>query len=529
MRSARPHAPRDLAERGVADEDVERHRLTAAWIESLARPEDYAEMLAHHYVSALELGRAVGDDPGPAGERARVALRRAGDRAASLNAFPAAARFYGDALELWPVDDPERPELLFRYGHVLHFAEGRGEAELTEAVQALLEAGDRERAAEAETVLGELAWDRADREACDRHLARAADLVAEAGPSPSTARVLAALTRSYMLAGESRKAIVSGGKPLSLARSLGLPELRAQALSYIGGAQVRLGDPSGIRRQRRAVEIARAIKSPHLARWLNNYASQLFEQRSFVDALPLWEEAQKIARRDGALTLGRFIDSFQALILQEQGRWAEALENASAFIEAAQEKPHYLEGVSRQVRGMIRLARGDVAGALTDAERGLEIARRARDPQVVGPQLAVHATLLAEVGDLERAAADADEILAMGRHAPLEQHVVFLATAFETLNRVDDLARLRELANATRWREALDRHLTGDPGGAADVCEEIGVLATSARWRLLAGKLLAAQGRQTEADLQLERALAFFRSVDATRYVCEAESLSATG
>ena len=34
----------------------------ADWIESLGRPEDHAELLAHHYLAALELARAASPD-----------------------------------------------------------------------------------------------------------------------------------------------------------------------------------------------------------------------------------------------------------------------------------------------------------------------------------------------------------------------------------------------------------------------------------------------------------------------------------
>ena len=43
--------------------------------------------------------------------------------------------------------------------------------------------------------------------------------------------------------------------------------------------------------------------------------------------------------------------------------------------------------------------------------------------------------------------------------------------------------------------------------------------------RLRAAETLIADNRRTEADEQLEKALAFFRSVGATRYVREAEAL----
>ncbi|HXF98324.1 MAG TPA: AAA family ATPase [Gaiellaceae bacterium] len=85
-----------------------RHVAAAEWIESLGRAEDHAEMLAHHYAAALEYTRTTGQATGQLAERGRLALKEAGDRAFSLSAFAAAARYYALAVELWPPDDPER-------------------------------------------------------------------------------------------------------------------------------------------------------------------------------------------------------------------------------------------------------------------------------------------------------------------------------------------------------------------------------------------------------------------------------------
>ena len=83
---------------------ADKHARAAGWIESLGRPEDHAEMLAHHYLSALELARAANQDTTDLAPRARPALQAAGDRAFALNAFAAAAGFYRAALALWPED-----------------------------------------------------------------------------------------------------------------------------------------------------------------------------------------------------------------------------------------------------------------------------------------------------------------------------------------------------------------------------------------------------------------------------------------
>ena len=111
------------------------HRLAAGWFETLAgdRPEDLADMVAHHYLSALDLDRRSGREDPELAARARTALVEAGDRSFSLNAFPAAARFYEQALALTPEADAERPRILLGYGRALFHAEGSGKEALREA------------------------------------------------------------------------------------------------------------------------------------------------------------------------------------------------------------------------------------------------------------------------------------------------------------------------------------------------------------------------------------------------------------
>ena len=54
---------------------------------------------------------------------------------------------------------------------------------------------------------------------------------------------------------------------------------------------------------------------------------------------------------------------------------------------------------------------------------------------------------------------------------------------------------------------------------------EIGVLVPAAAARVAAAEAHLAVGRRAEADVQLDRALAFYRSVDATALISEAERL----
>jgi tetratricopeptide (TPR) repeat protein len=410
---------------------------------------------------------------------------------------------------------------------VLFVSKYHGEKELREAAAGLIASGDPESAAVAEVMLAEIAWHETRRADCDRHIEHAAALVADSPPSFAKTKVLAGLARSYMLADRSEDAVRVGSEVLALAESLGLDELRAMALSHVGIARIRLGDLTGLDQAREAVEIAREVNSFHLSRWVSNVAGILAQLGRSREAFALWDEAEEIARRDGAFATGRFIRGLQSRNRLAVGRWDEALELADAFLAEAQDAPHYLEGGNYHARSVVRLGRDDPEGAREDADLGLEAARRARDPQALGPLLVYHAAVLAELGVLETADAEADEILEMcadGSVPPLLPYEL-VVLVFEGLGRGEDLHRVRECMNPGPWRDALDLHLAGDPAGAADLAEEIGVPVAAAWWRLLAGRMLAEGGRHAEADVELEKALAFFRSVGAPRFVRQTESL----
>jgi predicted ATPase/class 3 adenylate cyclase len=121
-----------------------RHAHAAAWIESLGRAEDHAEMLAHHYLNSLELARATNQDIASLAPKARGALQAAGDRVVALNVFTSAAGYYRAALALWPQDArSERAGLLRLLGTMLFEAGDleQAEAVLAEGAEAAASAG----------------------------------------------------------------------------------------------------------------------------------------------------------------------------------------------------------------------------------------------------------------------------------------------------------------------------------------------------------------------------------------------------
>jgi hypothetical protein len=75
------------------------------------------------------------------------------------------------------------------------------------------------------------------------------------------------------------------------------------------------------------------------------------------------------------------------------------------------------------------------------------------------------------------------------------------------------------------WARAAMAFTAGDLRQAADICGEMGAVTDEARDRLWLAEALINENRRSQADIELQLALAFYRSVGATRYIREAEAL----
>ncbi len=512
---------------------AEKHRLAASWIESLGRPQDHAEMLAHHYVSALRLTRAAGRGAEELEQRARNALRDAADRAFSLNSYLAAARFCEAALELWPGESYERAELLFRAGRARALAEGRGEL-LVQARDALLTQEDRYTAAEAEILLCDLIWRQGQRDLAHEHLARARSLIEGAGPSRSAAFVLTEISRFLLLAGQREEGTPLGRKGLAMAEALGLDELHADALCWFGSARVlNSGDRGGIEDLRRSIEIAAQANAPlQLCRAYNNLGAMFEVLGEIEPSYTVRLEGERIAERLGANTWVRWFQGIMPNLRSRRGDWDEALRIADDFIaEIEAGSPHYLEAQVRATRAKMRLARADPAGAIRDAKSALPAARAAQDPQMLYTALAVCTYVFSVTDESEEATALADEYLETLRRGVAPQWgITYLPTFAPAALR---LGRAGELVEALAdhlqlpWTEAARAYASSDFMRAAEIYAAIGSKPEEAEARLRAGEALVEQGSSAEADEQLRRAVAFWQSVGATRYVGEGETLLA--
>ncbi|MCE3287188.1 MAG: adenylyl cyclase class-3/4/guanylyl cyclase [Gaiellaceae bacterium] len=506
-------------------ERAEKHREAAEWLESLGRIEDHAEMLAHHYASALDYARASGQNIEPLAERGRIVLREAGDRAFALNAFASAVRYYELAVGLWAEDAPERPELLLKLARTfLIMGDDRQEAGLEKARDAADRAQQLDLVAQAEALLAELWWYRGDREACDRHLDRAYASVRDHSPSPGKAHVLCQVSRYRMLADDHEEAIRIGEAAFAMSVELGLVEPQVEALVNIGTTRANLGDAAGLEDLERAVALAVAAGSSSVARAYNNLAVSVWALGDLRRGRRLMDETVLHADRLGLGSLLRFSRNVRNWLLAREGDWDEALPPIEDFIAACDAgEPHYHEGGMRLRRAVIRLGRDDVDGALDDLRKIVPLARGAGDPQQRVPWLSGCACLLVEMGYPEEARQLTEEVLAADRVT--RWALVDIALVAEDFGYVDQLATVLERGIPTRWTDAATAIVRGDVVHAAEILHEIGDAELESTVRLRAARRLVAEGRGAEADEQVQQALAFYRSVDATRYIRQAEKL----
>ena len=181
-------------------------------------------------------------------------------------------------------------------------------------------------------------------------------------------------------------------------------------------------------------------------------------------------------------------------------------------------------------RAIIRLGRDDLEGALADQAAALATGRIAKDPQALYPSLRVSSFVLADIGRVDEALVPFDELFAQRLNAfEHADHaigdLIWLANAARPARGGAHGARVG--AAERRGRRPGRRSWTTTTATAIEVFERGHALRSAASTRLWAAEALVTAGRRAEADEHLHKALAFFRSVGATRWTRAGEALLA--
>jgi class 3 adenylate cyclase/tetratricopeptide (TPR) repeat protein len=510
---------------------AEKHRAAAAWIRSLGGADDHADMVAHHVTTALDYARASHAETAELELEAREALRLAADRADELDSLNTAVSLYGRLLELVPSGDPDRGEILYRYIRARTDDPGVDDALIDEARADLAIASDRGMAAEAEVTFASLYWLRGDRERSSAAVERALTLVADEAPSSSKAHVLAHAARFAMLAGQNERAIGLSRDALQLAERFDHRATEARAHNIIGCAKVNLGDDEGIEDLEQSLAIAEAANSLEAWQAAGNLASTHFQLGNLAKSDEMRRRTLAIGERFGVVAYVRWQRAEESDLLYRFGRWDEASAIIDDWLVDAEQSAYYMEALVLGLRSRLRIAHDDADGAVADAEAALELAREIRDPQLYQPTSAWRALLAIDVGRPQDAGEPFDALVER-RTASIASGYAYgdvdTAWVARALGRGADVEGVFvRHAKANRWARCALHIIRGEFGNAVGVLEQIGSVSDLAYANLKAAQALAAAGRRTESDAHLQRALVFYRSVGATRYIREGESLLA--
>jgi hypothetical protein len=323
-----------------------------------------------------------------------------------------------------------------------------------------------------------------------------------------------------MLDGRSDEAIHHATVELETGREIGAEWLSADALITIGTSRAVKGSYDGLAQIEEGLELARKVNHGSVViRGYKNLQSLTAHFAELDRARSVAEEGRVVANRFGDIFHVGWFDVELAFFGLRRGDWDDALEHLGVFFDGLGAREHYMAAPARLLRGRIKAERGDLDDGVEESALGLELARAARDHQVVLPSLVSHACVLARAGRTGEAGALVDEFIAL-----LDRSEASLADAALVL---DLLGRRGELAG-------LAPEILGSPWGAAAQAFDRAEYATAAERYARAGDALheaesrlrlARSGAASDPEAEARATAAFFRRAGARPRIAEAESV----
>jgi class 3 adenylate cyclase/tetratricopeptide (TPR) repeat protein len=374
-----------------------RHRSAAGWIERKAgeRSEDLADVLAHHYLTALELAR-VAAQTAESQELEAGAIRYlalAGERALALD-VDRAERNLAKAIELAPAGHPERAPLLERWAQA-----ARQQNRLSEAKDALEEAlamyAERDETVAAAQVRIQLALvlGRLGDKSGEESIVEAIALLEAEPPGPALVDAYAARANAHFVRSEYEEAVAGAEQALALASKLGLPE-PASALGHRGGVRAYLGERAGLEDIHRALALAieqgegRTAAVHH-----NNLAIAIWQYKGPQPALEMVREGIAFCERRGIAEFALTIAAMSPTFLAELGQPEQALAEAEPVAGRLQAGGNIVFTEPRSMQLRLVAERGDHEHAPVSDEL-VTAARESGEPQMRAMALTAASRLL---------------------------------------------------------------------------------------------------------------------------------------
>jgi class 3 adenylate cyclase/tetratricopeptide (TPR) repeat protein len=510
---------------------IDRHVRVARWIESLPedRREDRAELLAHHYVEAIELSRNAGVDSTELVPAASSALREAGLHALAVAAYPAAVRALRSAASLRGGELD--PHALRSLGLALFETESGGLVELEKAFDLLLEGGQRTAAAAAAADLAFAFWGHGDGAGSAAWMQRGLELIDEGGRSPHEAHVLAQGARRAMLAGDTAMAVALADRALELATAIGAERVRIAALITRATARANGAEyDTACADLEAAGELALVSDPSEATRAYVNLGSVLTDLGDLDGAKAAARRSIAVAERVGMMGgVGAFAygNLVEAQFLA--GDWEQAAASSVTELERAERLGGlYQAPMFELVLAELALVRdGRLDEAVESSRRQVAAARERNDDQAFFGVCSFCAWTFARAGLEDEAAAMLDEILERRRLRPLGVSPGFWTVACAlVLDRLGRAGALLELAEpkGSRFLAAARAIDAGLFEAGAEILREIGARPFEADVRVLASRKARACGDEESAERHAERAREVLRQLGADARLAELDS-----
>jgi class 3 adenylate cyclase/tetratricopeptide (TPR) repeat protein len=528
-----------------------RHVAAAGWLESkAARVEDLADVLAHHYTTALELARAAGqaeqavDLEAPA----RRFLRVAGERTLGLDTAAALASFER-ALELTPAVHPDRSRTLARFGDAAFQAARYVDAAqaLDEAITALRASGDLPAATTAMITLSKMVGRLGDPRSAEL-AAEALELLEPLAPGPE---LVAAHTEMAIIEsihnGRAEDGLRHAEQALAVAERLGLAR-PARALGFRGLSRCVLGDRGGLEDFRTAIVLATdAGQGREAALLYNNLATALTPYEGPVAALEVYRAGIEFAQARGLTEMTDSMTASTIEVLCHTGGHDEALTLAAERAGRFESSDVWGLAIVRTVQVGILTLRGQAALTVPSLDWLAIASRRLAHLELIIQSLATAAAARAALGQHDDAAALLSEIDTTPDSRESPCYAAYLPTMVRTALTIANPQLAHQLTTGLQPRHPIAEHALVT--ASASLAEARGELDTAAdgyrdaarRWlqfgttpehahALLGhGRCLTALGQPAPATQALQRARAIYQTLHAAPALTETDTLLQQG
>jgi class 3 adenylate cyclase/tetratricopeptide (TPR) repeat protein len=404
---------------------IHKHRAVARWIEQIAgeRVTDHAELLTHHYLTALELAKAARAADEVAGllEPARRSLVLAGDRAVDLD-ITRADSHYQRALELYSPDDPQLAIVLAKAAQTAaHLGRPQdAERQYHEAISIFRAQGDGLHAGDALNGLSGVLWERGLPTQARQTLRTAMQLLEHEVPGPGLASTYEQMAKFSLISGQPDEGLNWAGKTMALADRLGADDIRQKALQMRAVARFDIGDLDGLDDLHEAVELGlRLGLGRETARAYINLSELLSRHEGPAAALEANQLGRKVCEERGITDLTLLCDVEITECLIHLGDWDRAVRAIDELIAHLQAKGDpYLVVLSQAAKAFILVWRGGLTQATLLVDELLPRASRIGDLQVLARVFPIAGLVKLAGGNVDAAVRCVKEFATTTRQAP---------------------------------------------------------------------------------------------------------------